>query len=111
MVMRTNIMTLKYVFKYLKKCAFSAKIRDFGFDAQSIPVVAELSNFNTCVFSQIGTFFAVMQNFSKKKRDFEPLYCLYSKCLNCKKARTHRRTLENATMKLGIRRLKAIGLQ
>ena len=67
-------MTLKYVFKYLKKCAFSAKIRDFGFDARSIPVVAELSNFNTCVFSPIGTFFAVMQNFSKKKRDFEPPY-------------------------------------
>ena len=60
-------MALKYVFKYLKKCAFSAKIRDFGFDARSIPVVAELSNFNTCVFSPIGTFFAVMQNFSKKK--------------------------------------------
>ena len=59
-------MTLKYIFKYLKKCAFSAKIRDFGFDARSIPVVAELSNFNTCVFSPIGTFFAVMQNFSKK---------------------------------------------
>ena len=70
--MRTNIMTLKYIFKYLKKCAFSAKIRDFGFDARSIPVVAELSNFNTCVFSPIGTFFAVMQIFSKKKRDFEP---------------------------------------
>ena len=66
MVMRTNIMALKYVFKYLKKCAFSAKIRDFGFDARSIPVVAELSNFNTCVFSPIDTFFAVMQNFSKK---------------------------------------------
>ena len=64
--MRTNIMTLKYVFKYLKKCAFSAKIRDFGFDARSIPVVAELSNFNTCVFSPIGTFFAVMQIFLKK---------------------------------------------
>ena len=60
-------MALKYVFKYLKKCAFSAKIRDFGFDARSIPVVVELSNFNTCVFSPIGTFFAVMQNFSKKK--------------------------------------------
>ena len=60
-------MTLKYIFKYLKKCAFSAKIRDFGFDARSIPVVAELSNFNTCVFSPIGTFFAVMRNFSKKK--------------------------------------------
>ena len=72
MVMRTNIMALKYVFKNLKKCAFSAKLRDFGFDARSISVVAELSNFNTCVFSQIGTFFAVMQNFSKKKRDFEP---------------------------------------
>ena len=70
--MRTNIMALKYVFKYLKKCAFSAKIRDFGFDVLSIPVVAELSNFNTCVFSPIGTFFAIMQNFSKKKRDFEP---------------------------------------
>ena len=69
-------MALKYVFKYLKKCAFSAKIRDFGFDARSIPVVAELSNFNTCVFLPIGTFFAVMQNFSKKKRDFEPAYCL-----------------------------------
>ena len=71
--MRTNIMTLKYIFKYLKKFAFSAKIRDFGFNARSIPVVAELSNFNTCVFSPIGTFFAVMRNFSKKKRDFEPL--------------------------------------
>ena len=77
MVMRTNIMTLKYVFKYLKKCVFLAKIRDFGFDARSIPVVAELSNFNTCVFSPIGTFFAVMQNFSKKKRDFEPPYVQY----------------------------------
>ena len=74
MVMRTNIMTLKYIFKYLKKCAFSAKIRDFGFDARSIPVVAELSNFNTCVFSPIGTVFAVMRNFPKKKRDFEPPY-------------------------------------
>ena len=74
MVMRTNIMASKYVFKYLKKCAFSEKIRDFGFDARSIPVVAELSNFNTCVFSTIGTFFAVMQNFSKKKRGFEPPY-------------------------------------
>ena len=72
--MRTNIMTLKYIFKYLKKCAFSAKIRDFGFDVRSIPVVAELSNLNTCVFSPIGTFFAVMRNFSKKKRDFEPPY-------------------------------------
>ena len=64
--MRTIIMALKYVFKYLKKFAFSAKIQDFGIDARSIPVVAELSNFNTCVFSSIGTFFAVMQNFSKK---------------------------------------------
>ena len=78
MVMRTNIMALKYVFKYLKKCAFSAKIRYFGFDARSIPVVAELSNFNTCVFSQIGTFFAVMQNFSKKKNviSSHPIKCI-----------------------------------
>ena len=60
-------MTLKYIFKYLKKCAFSAKIRDFGFDARSIPIVAELSNFLTHVFfHRLAHFFAVMQNFSKK---------------------------------------------
>ena len=38
--------------------------------------------------------------------------CLYSKCLNCMEAQctTHRRTLKNATIKLGIRKLKAIRL-
>ena len=55
-----------------KNAHFQQKFETLG--SMRVPVVAELSNFNTCVFSPIGTFFAVMQNFSKKKRDFEPPY-------------------------------------
>ena len=75
MGLQTNSVYLKNIFKKLKKFAFLAKISNFGFDAQSIPVVIERSRFYTNVFSSIQTFLKRLEKFCKQKHIFEPPYC------------------------------------
>ena len=53
------------------------RIPNFGFDARSVPIILDHSNFYPSVFTPIHILFKVPQNFLRKKRFFDTPYCVY----------------------------------
>ena len=49
------------------------QIPNFGFDARSIPIILEHSNFYPSVFRPIYILFKVLRKFLRKKRFFDTL--------------------------------------
>ena len=54
----------------MKICAYLPQIPNFGFDAQSVPIILEHSNFYPSVFTPIHILFKVLRKFLKKKTFF-----------------------------------------
>ena len=55
----------------MKICAYLPQISNFGYNAQSISVILEHSEFYSSVFTAIHIFFKVLQNFLRKERFFD----------------------------------------
>ena len=54
----------------MKICAYLTQIPNFGFDARSVPMILERSNFYPSVFTPIHILFKVLQKFLRKKTFF-----------------------------------------
>ena len=55
----------------IKICAYLPQIPNFGFDARSVPIILEHSNFYPSVFTPIHILFKVLRKFLRKKRFFD----------------------------------------
>ena len=55
----------------MKICAYLPQIPNFGFDARSVPIILEHSNFYLRVFTPIHILFKVLQKFLRKTRFFD----------------------------------------
>ena len=55
----------------VKIWAYLPQISNFGFDARSVPIILERSNFYPSVFTPIHILFTVLQKFLRKKRFFD----------------------------------------
>ena len=54
----------------MKVCAYLPQIPNFEFDARSVPMILEHSNFYPSVFTPIHILFKVLRKFLKKKTFF-----------------------------------------
>ena len=61
----------------MKICAYLPQIPNFGFDARSVPMILEHSNFYPSVYTPIHTLFKVLRKFLRKKRFFDTPYYTY----------------------------------
>ena len=57
----------------MKICAYISQIPNFGFDARSVPIILEHSNFYPNAFTPIHILFKVLRKFLRKKRSFNTL--------------------------------------
>ena len=58
----------------MKICAYLPKISNFGYNAQSVPVILEHSKIFPSVFPPIHILFKVLQKFLRKKHFFDTPY-------------------------------------
>ena len=89
----------------MKTCAYLLQISNFEYNARSVPVIVEHSDFYPSVFTPIHILFKVLQHCLRKKRSFDTSYCIYNYDLICFGAVVDlylRITLTNGIMKLEI---------
>ena len=62
----------------MKICAYFPQIPNFEFDARSVPIILEHSNFYSSVFTPIHILFMVLRKFLRKKRFFDTPYFTFT---------------------------------
>ena len=61
----------------MKIYAYLPQIPNFGFDAQSVPIILEHSNVYPSAFTPIHILFKVLRKFLRKKRFFDTPYYIH----------------------------------
>ena len=64
----------------MKICAYLPRISNFGYNARSVPVILEHSDFYPSVFTPIHILFKMLQKFFEKKRFFDTNTLLSTLC-------------------------------